>query len=193
MRQFPPKSSSTLKNVAFLFAILFLIILIDSSLSSSAIDYNDAGDFDSAGMFADYSPVLTSTIPTATTTFSFLLSVSGDSWVEDTESVTLSFNSLTYPGTYSRGTGASFSTPSSTSEVRIADDDSGKCYLFCLFGQWLLYFHLIQFLIGWSNKVAVLNPIQFLIRSPVWFSKIDIFPYQYITMSHLLNIEFASS
>lgn len=144
MRQFPPKSSSTLKNVAFLFAILFLIILIDSSLSSSAIDYNDAGDFDSAGMFADYSPVLTSTIPTATTTFSFLLSVSGDSWVEDTESVTLSFDSLIYPGTYSRGTGASFSTPSSTSEVRIADDDSGKCYLFCLFGQWLLYFNLIS-------------------------------------------------
>ncbi|KAJ8022639.1 hypothetical protein HOLleu_37599 [Holothuria leucospilota] len=87
----------------------------------SDLDYS--GDLASTGSFIDYSPELTVDIPADTTKVSFTVTVSGDSWVEDTETTDISLSSLMFPTGYSRTDGTGFTTPS-TFSLTVTDDNS---------------------------------------------------------------------
>lgn len=88
-------------------------------------DLDYSGDLASTGSFIDYSPELTVDIPADTTKVSFTVTVSGDSWVEDTETTDISLSSLMFPTGYSRTDGTGFMTPS-TFSLTVTDDDSGN-------------------------------------------------------------------
>ncbi|KAJ8022640.1 Fibulin-1 [Holothuria leucospilota] len=87
-----------------------------------------SGDLASTGTFVDYSGELTVDIPADTTEVSFTVTVSGDSWVEDTETVDISLSSVSFPAGYSRTAGTSFMTPS-TFSLTVTDDDSATISL----------------------------------------------------------------